>query len=66
MVATKNPEVARQPWTQAEVRFSEDFAEQFQLYRLFDFREAPRMFALTGAVSANCRLDPRNYSASLL
>ena len=51
--------------SQNEVRFSEESAEQFQLYRLFDFREAPRMFVLTGAVST-CRLDARKLHPAAL
>lgn len=47
-----------------EVRFSEEFAQQFQLYRLFNFRDVPQIFALPGAVSSSCSLDPCTYQAS--
>jgi hypothetical protein len=46
-----------------EVAFSQAFAPQYQLYRLFEFRKSPRMFALSGAVSSNCILDPVSYVA---
>lgn len=46
-----------------EVDFSIAYAPQFQLYRLFEFRKSPRMFALPGAVSKNCILDPVSYLA---
>ena len=47
-----------------EVEFSKAFAPQFQLYRLFEFRKNPRMFALPGAVSKTCNLDPVSYLAT--
>ena len=47
-----------------EVRFARAHAEQFSLYRLFDFRQAPRLFELQGAVETHCRLDPATYRAS--
>lgn len=46
-----------------EVAFSKEFSSQFRLCRVFEFRRAPRMFQLSGAVSANCLLDPVNYLA---
>ena len=47
-----------------EVAFSKSYAPQFQLYRLFEFRKNPRMFALAGAVNKNCNLDPVSYLAT--
>jgi hypothetical protein len=44
-----------------EVEFSKSFAEQFQLYRLFEFRRLARMFSLAGAIEDNCILDPVSY-----
>jgi hypothetical protein len=38
--------------------------ENYSLYRVFDFRRAPRMFVLPGAISAHCRLEPTAYRAS--
>jgi len=49
-----------------EAGFSEEAVDQFHLYRLFDFRKNPRMFALNGPISASCLLDPVSYRATLL
>lgn len=49
-----------------EAAFSDAHAEQFHLYRLFDFRQSPRMFMLPGAVGTHCRLDPVSFRATLL
>lgn len=48
-----------------EIAFSDGHAEQFHLYRLFDFRRAPRMFTLPGGVGAHCQLDPVSFRATL-
>lgn len=57
----------RAPWIMIlgrnEVEFSKVHAPQFRLYRLFEFRKAPRMFALEGSVSERCLLDPVSYLA---
>ena len=37
----------------------------FQLYRIFKFREAPRIFALAGSLRQSCVLEPVQYRASL-
>ena len=37
----------------------------YQLYRLFDFREKPRLFALPGAITEHCQLDPVSYLAHI-
>lgn len=49
--------------SRTEVAFSEVCAEQFHLYRLFEFRRRPRMFELCGKVQDNVRLDPVSYLA---
>jgi hypothetical protein len=49
--------------TRNELALSKEFPGQFRLCRLFEFRKAPRMFELQGAVSANCLLDPVSYLA---
>lgn len=49
-----------------ELSFSTEEAAQFHLYRLFDFRNRPRMFTLAGALDANCRLDPVSYRAEVM
>ena len=46
-----------------EVDFSEEYAAQFHLYRLFEFRRHPRMFELNGRVCNWVRLDPISYLA---
>lgn len=49
-----------------EVDFSAERADQFHLYRLFEFRKKPRMFVLPGHIAANCSLDPVSFRAALL
>lgn len=48
-----------------ELARSERDAEQYYLYRLFDFRDRPRMFSLQGAIAGQCQLDPISYLARL-
>ncbi len=50
--------------SRSEVEFSKSVAEQFHLYRLFQFRREPHMFSLRGLVTDNCLLDPVSYVAS--
>jgi hypothetical protein len=47
-----------------EARFARDHQERFRLYRLFDFRSAPRLFELAGAIEQHCLLDAVTYRAS--
>ncbi|MDQ3027262.1 MAG: DUF3883 domain-containing protein [Pseudomonadota bacterium] len=49
-----------------ELDFSRAKAEEFQLYRLFNFRRAPRIFALKGAIHGQCHLDAISYRARFL
>jgi len=49
-----------------ELSFSTEQAERFRLYRLFNFRKRPQMFALAGALDASCRLDPVSYRAEVM
>jgi hypothetical protein len=51
--------------TANEVRCSEDMAEQFHLFRVFDFGRTPRVYILTGSLKANCRLEPTQYRATI-
>ncbi len=44
-----------------EVAFSREASSQYQLYRLFEFRKSPRLFALTGEIEEHCSLDPVSY-----
>lgn len=48
-----------------EVAVSEERAPEFKLYRVFKFRDAPRMFVLSGALRETCVLDAVQYRASL-
>ncbi len=48
-----------------EVAVSEERAEQFSIYRVFKFRDAPKLFVLPGSLRESCTLDPVQYRASL-
>jgi hypothetical protein len=48
-----------------EVRCSEDMADRFHLFRVFDFGRVPRAYSLTGSLRANCRLEPTQYRATI-
>lgn len=48
-----------------ELARSERDAAQYQLYRLFDFRDRPRVFSLPGAIAGHCQLDAVSYLAKL-
>ena len=39
-------------------------ADRYRLYRVFAFRERPRVFDLPGAISQNCMLDAVSYLAT--
>ncbi len=49
--------------TRNEVATSERHASQYQLYRLFAFREAPRLFTLPGAIDRTCSLSAATFLA---
>lgn len=46
-----------------ELRFSEENAESYHLYRLFGFRKDPLLFTLPGDVARHVQLQPVNYRA---
>ena len=46
-----------------EVAVSEARATDYQLYRIFRFGPAPKLFQLAGPLSATCRLTPSQYVA---
>lgn len=46
-----------------ELALSQHAATQFHLYRLFEFRQRPRLFNLQGSVDSLCHLDPITYVA---
>lgn len=48
-----------------EVRCSEDMADQYHLFRVFDFGKVPRVYILTGSLTSNCRLEPTQYRATI-
>lgn len=50
--------------TRGELALSKGAQDQFHLYRLFEFRKAPRLFDLPGALDSHCQLDPVTYRAS--
>ena len=50
--------------TRNELDFSKDAKDHFVLCRLFEFRQAPRLVALNGALDQHCALDPATYRAS--
>ncbi|WP_341916053.1 DUF3883 domain-containing protein [Polaromonas sp. YR568] len=50
--------------SRGELALSHGAKEQFHLYRLFEFRKAPRLFDLKGALDQHCTLDPVTYRAS--
>ncbi len=47
--------------TRSEVDFSAATADQYHLYRFFQFRRQPRLFTLSGPVGSNCVLDPATF-----
>jgi Domain of unknown function (DUF3883) len=50
--------------SKGELALSRAAKDQFHLYRLFEFRKAPRLFNLMGELDLHCALDPVTYRAS--
>jgi hypothetical protein len=50
--------------TRNELETSERHAARYQLYRLFSFREAPRLYTVPGAIDATCRLSAVTFLAA--
>ncbi len=46
-----------------EVQLSEERPADYQLQRIFTFRDRPRLYTLNGALSQTCKLDPTQYEA---
>jgi len=46
-----------------EVEFSIEHADQYSLYRVFNFKTKPQFFALEGSLSSNVHLDAQTYKA---
>jgi hypothetical protein len=47
-----------------ELDFAREHADSFKLYRLFDFRQSPRLFELSGPIEHHCELDATTFRAS--
>lgn len=47
-----------------ELALSKLASQQFHLYRLFEFKQQPKLFDLAGAIDIHCELDPISYRAS--
>lgn len=47
-----------------ELSFANSHELEFRVYRVFEFRRAPRLFELRGRPDRHCRLDPTTYRAS--
>ncbi len=51
--------------SRTEVAVSAERPQQFKLYRVFKFREEPKVFVLPGSLRESCVLDAVQYRASL-
>jgi len=51
--------------TPNELRFAQENASQYFLYRVFRFRSDPRFFALHGHLKDQCILEPSNFIARI-
>ncbi len=49
--------------TPNELRFSREESSRYFLYRLFRFRESPKLFTLQGNIEERCTLKPSEYIA---
>lgn len=49
--------------TPNELKFSEENAPRYFLYRLFKFRSEPRMYALQGYLQEQCNMQPSQFMA---
>jgi hypothetical protein len=47
-----------------EVEYSRDYTNQYSLYRVYDFKQKPRLFQLAGAVDQHVNLRAKTYKAS--
>jgi hypothetical protein len=45
-----------------EVNVSETREQEYQLYRLYSFREQPKLFVLAGSLRNTCELEPVSFS----
>ena len=51
--------------TRNELSCSQENADRYQLYRLFDFGSSPRLYVLTGALDRTCTLTPTQFRAAV-
>lgn len=51
--------------TANELRVSDENRDRYHLYRVFEFRETPKLFTLPGFIGEMARLEPRTYIARL-
>ena len=49
--------------TRNELATSRTEAEQYHVYRVFNFRRAPQMFTIPGSIDQSCDLEPTQYIA---
>ncbi|MFZ2238923.1 MAG: DUF3883 domain-containing protein [Gordonia amarae] len=52
--------------TRNELVRSKVDADRYHLYRLFDFRDDPKAFILSGHIEDHCHLDPATYLAKVV
>ena len=50
--------------TDNEVGFSRMYSEKYSLYRVYQFRNSPKLFVLPGSVTENVNLKAKTYRAS--
>ncbi len=50
--------------TNGELEFANAHEQAFHIYRVFEFRRAPKLFELGGRPDRHCRLDATTYRAS--
>ncbi|MBD1853339.1 DUF3883 domain-containing protein [Cyanobacteria bacterium FACHB-502] len=51
--------------SQNEVMVSQNYSDHYHLYRVFRFRDDPRLFTLTGALNQICNLSPVQFVARI-
>lgn len=51
--------------SQNEVIVSQNYSDHYHLYRVFRFRDDPRLFTLTGALNQICNLSPVQFVARI-
>lgn len=51
--------------TQNEVNFSKAYAQNYYLYRVFDFKDSPHFFILKGNLEKHCELIPKIFEARI-